>query len=168
MVDVLVRRRRLRCRRYERERERVEAKRRPSTLLYRTYSSLVLCILYRAVISCFTAFEVFGDVLISWLPFYYEAKIVFIMYLVFHRKAAVTFYRKYLHPTLENYEGKIDQGIDEAAREAQRGTAHVAKLGIKALRSHSATLLHIGQKALESTATLAAKADGEEGEEKKK
>lgn len=96
------------------------------------------------------------------MPFYYEAKIAFIVYLVFHRKAAVNFYRKYLHPTLESYENQIDKGINDAAKEAQRGTAHVAKLGIKALRSHSATLLTMSQKALESTAKLAAKAETEE------
>ena len=61
--------------------------------------------MYWAVISCFTASEVFGDVLVSWLPFYYEAKVAIIIYLVCNRKAAVAFYRKYLHPTLETYEG---------------------------------------------------------------
>ena len=62
-------------------------------------------LMYWAVISCFTASEVFGDVLVSWLPFYYEAKVAIIIYLVCNRKAAVAFYRKYLHPTLETYEG---------------------------------------------------------------
>ena len=41
----------------------------------------------------------------SRLPFYYEAKVVFIIWLVFHKKAAVTLYQRYIHPTLETYEG---------------------------------------------------------------
>jgi hypothetical protein len=35
----------------------------------------------RIVNTCFTIFELLGDVLISWLPLYYEAKIVFIVFL---------------------------------------------------------------------------------------
>ena len=50
----------------------------------------------------------------------------------------------------------IDKKIEDASKEAQRGAAHVGKLGIKALRSHSVTLLQMGQKALVQTATLAA------------
>lgn len=122
-------------------------------------------VVLRAVISCFTAFESFGDVLVSWLPFYYEAKVAFIVYLVYQRKAAVMFYRKFLHPTLETYEDHIDKSIDDATREAQRGAAHVGKLGIKALHRHSSTLLHMGQKALVQTATLAAQAEEEERRE---
>lgn len=93
--------------------------------------------------------------MVSWLPFYYEAKVAIIIYLVCNRKAAVSFYRKYLHPTLETYEDHIDKKIEDASKEAQRGAAHVGKLGIKALRSHSVTLLQMGQKALVQTATLA-------------
>ena len=45
----------------------------------------------------------------------------------------------------------IDKKIEDASKEAQRGAAHVGKLGIKALRSHSVTLLQMGQKALVQT-----------------
>ena len=124
-------------------------------------------LMYWAVISCFTAVEVFGDVLVSWLPFYYEAKVAFIIWLVCNKKAAVTLYQKYLHPALESYEGHIDRGIDDAAREAQRGAVHVGKMGMKVLRSHSVSLLQMGQQALVSTATMAAQADQEEKRAKK-
>ena len=66
-------------------------------------------------------------------------------------KAFLFFYTR-----THNISDHIDKKIEDASKEAQRGAAHVGKLGIKALRSHSVTLLQMGQKALVQTATLAA------------
>jgi hypothetical protein len=62
-------------------------------------------------------------------------------------------FKRLKHTLLSDH---IDKKIEDASKEAQRGAAHVGKLGIKALRSHSVTLLQMGQKALVQTATLAA------------
>ena len=81
----------------------------------------VFCILYRAVISCFTAFEVFGDMICG---FRFAANKNCIHYVLsVSSKAAVTFYRKYLHPTLENYEGKIDQVLMRQQEKSTRNCA---------------------------------------------
>lgn len=43
----------------------------------------VFCWVHRTVNTCFTVVEMFGDLLGSWVPLYYEAKIVFIIFLTF-------------------------------------------------------------------------------------
>ena len=39
------------------------------------------CGVARTVNTCVTLFELFGDVLVSWAPLYYEAKILFVLFL---------------------------------------------------------------------------------------
>ena len=39
------------------------------------------CGVARTVNTCLTLFELFGDVLVSWAPLYYEAKILFVLFL---------------------------------------------------------------------------------------
>lgn len=111
-------------------------------------------LMYWAVMSCFTAFEIFGDKFVSWLPFYYEAKIVFIFWLVLPRfKGAVTLYRKVLQPTLEKYEDDIDKQLDMVNAEAARRGGQLGSMGLEAVRRHSASLLQIGQNAIAAATT---------------
>eukprot|EP00941_MAST-03F_sp_MAST-3F-sp1_P004611 g4611.t1 len=123
-------------------------------------------LMYWAVMSCFTALEIFGDTFVSWLPFYYEAKILFIFWLVLPQfKGAITLYRKVLHPTIQKYEDDIDKHIDNLNTEAIRHGSNVGQLGLAALREHSVSLLQMGQSAI--TAATVATLQSQKGDEVK-
>ena len=55
-------------------------------------------LLPRTVNTCFTIFELLGDVLVSWLPLYYEAKIVFVVFMTIPN-FRVRLRSPLLHPT---------------------------------------------------------------------
>ncbi|CAN0140198.1 unnamed protein product [Hapterophycus canaliculatus] len=71
--------------------------------------------------SVFALVEIFVDFFVSWVPFYYEAKIVLIVWLAMPRyQGASQIYRKLLHPYLDKYEGDIDNGLEEMRAGASR------------------------------------------------
>ena len=52
----------------------------------------------------FSAVEILGDSLLAWLPFYYEAKTLFILWLVLPKyKGAKIIYEKFLDRQLRQY-----------------------------------------------------------------
>ena len=98
--------------------------------LYPAYSSFktiraanvkqyVRWMMYWVVFALFTASEYVTDVFISWLPFYYEVKVLFVIWLssTYTRGASVV-YRKVLHPLLARRERHIDKLIDQKQGEA--------------------------------------------------
>ncbi|RKO84720.1 lysine-specific demethylase 3B, partial [Blyttiomyces helicus] len=67
------------------------------------------------VMGFFTAFEILGDALVFWVPGYYEAKLVFVLWLVNpYSEGSWHIYRLWLQPTLERHERDIDRAIDDA------------------------------------------------------
>lgn len=87
--------------------------------------------MYWIVFATFSALEVFADIFISfWCPFYYELKILFVIYLLTpYTKGASVLYRKvrasrsvldakctmqFIHPLLLKHEEEIDQLLDQA------------------------------------------------------
>ncbi|CAM9331498.1 unnamed protein product [Ectocarpus sp. 4 AP-2014] len=81
---------------------------------------------YWVVMSVFALVEIFVDFFVSWVPFYYEAKIVLIVWLAMPRyQASLTagasqIYRRLLHPYLDKYEDNIDNGLEEMRAGATR------------------------------------------------
>jgi len=65
--------------------------------------------------------EVFADFLLSWIPFYPEIKIGFIIFLGFF-KGARTLYRNVVRPLLIQQEGNIDKQIVDMKLKAQKYT----------------------------------------------
>jgi len=72
--------------------------------------------MYWIVFALFTALEVFTDIFLSfWFPFYYEIKIVLIVWLLSPAtKGSSLLYRKFVHPYLVRREEKIDQIMSAA------------------------------------------------------
>jgi len=69
--------------------------------------------MYWIVFAVFSFLEVFFDVFISWLPFYYELKIGFVLWLCLPAtKGAGIVYRKLVHPQLVKNEVEIDRYIE--------------------------------------------------------
>jgi len=90
---------------------------------YRSYKAIknkevreyVKWMMYWIVFAFFTTAESLADVFISWLPLYYEVKVIFIIWLLSPAtKGSSILYRRFVHPRLLKHEKKIDKYIDKA------------------------------------------------------
>ncbi|XP_031560212.1 receptor expression-enhancing protein 1-like isoform X2 [Actinia tenebrosa] len=72
--------------------------------------------MYWIVFALFTTAELFADLLLGvWFPFYYEIKIVFMIWLLSPTtKGSTILYRKFVHPLLSKHENEIDTYIAQA------------------------------------------------------
>lgn len=75
--------------------------------------------MYWIAFSFFCIAETFADIFISfWFPFYYELKIIFIVWLVSPWfKGATILYRKFIHPSLVKHEEEIDKLLAKIKQE---------------------------------------------------
>jgi len=85
--------------------------------------------MYWIVMAFFTCIETVADVFIAWLPFYYELKILFVLWLLSPAtKGSTILYRKIVHPQLAKRETEIDSYIQKAS---DQGYSAVLSLGSK-------------------------------------
>jgi receptor expression-enhancing protein 1/2/3/4 len=75
--------------------------------------------MYWIVFALITCAEAVADVLISfWFPFYYEIKIILILWLISPwTKGASAIYRNFVHPWLLKHENDIDFYLEQAKTE---------------------------------------------------
>lgn len=106
---------------------------------YRSYKAIknkdvreyVKWMMYWIIFAFFTAAETFADVFLSWLPLYYEIKIVFIIWLLSPAtKGSSILYRKFVHPRLVKHEKTIDQYIAKAQNRSYATLMDVGKKGL--------------------------------------
>jgi receptor expression-enhancing protein 1/2/3/4 len=88
--------------------------------------------MYWIVFALITCAEAVADVLISfWFPFYYEIKILLILWLISPwTKGASAIYRNFVHPWLLKHENDIDFYLEQAKTE---GYNQAVNLGTKSL-----------------------------------
>lgn len=68
--------------------------------------------MYWSVVGCFVGAEYLAEWLVSWLPFYWELKTIFLLFLALPQVQGSTFvYTTYLQPFFAQNESQIDQGI---------------------------------------------------------
>ncbi|XP_052123623.1 uncharacterized protein LOC113205458 isoform X2 [Frankliniella occidentalis] len=86
--------------------------------------------MYWIVFALFTCAETFTDVLLSfWFPFYYEIKIIVVLWLLAPAtKGSSIIYRKFVHPTFTKKEKEIDEAIKNAK---VQGYSTILKLGAR-------------------------------------
>lgn len=111
-------------------------------LLYPAYASFkairtknvkeyVKWMMYWIVFALFSAIETFTDVLLSWLPFYYEVKILFVIWLLLPvTKGSSHLYKRFVHPHFAKKEKEIDQYIDQYSK---KGYTTLLSLGTRGL-----------------------------------
>ncbi|XP_013403581.1 receptor expression-enhancing protein 1 isoform X3 [Lingula anatina] len=109
--------------------------------------------MYWIVFALFTCAETFADIFLSWVPFYYEAKIVFVLWLLSPAtKGSSILYRKFVHPQLTKREQKIDAYIQQASDKGYSAILTVGSKGLSyasnvvvqtALKGHGAVLDHL-------------------------
>jgi len=91
--------------------------------------------MYWVVFAIFISCEHFCDILISWLPFYYETKVLIVIWLSSnYTKGASVIYRRVLHPLLLEKEKVIDNWIEQKQSEGvdyivSKGKQGVAMVG---------------------------------------
>ncbi|XP_050397601.1 receptor expression-enhancing protein 1 isoform X1 [Patella vulgata] len=87
--------------------------------------------MYWIVFALFLCVETFSDVFISWLPFYYEVKIVFVLWLLSPiTKGSSFLFKKFVHPQLAKREKDIDEMIIQASKQ---GYTTLLRLGSKSI-----------------------------------
>jgi len=120
-------------------------------LLYPAYSSFkairaanvkqyMRWMMYWTVFALFQAIEYVADIFVSWLPFYFEFKVLFVIWLLTpYTKGASIIYRKILHPLLTRKESEIDQWIDEKQGETVAKIVNVGKSTVQGVANAALT-----------------------------
>lgn len=113
-------------------------------LLYPAYSSFktirsanvkhyVRWMMYWTVFALFSAAEWVADFWISWLPFYYEIKVLLVIWLMSsYTKGASVIYRRILHPLLSRRELEIDEWIDTRQKQSVNAVIEAGRKGVQA------------------------------------
>jgi len=106
---------------------------------YRSYKAIknknvreyVKWMMYWIIFALFITSETFADIFLSWLPLYYEIKVIFIIWLLSPAtKGSSILYRKFVHPRLVKHEKAIDKYIAEAQKNGYAALMHVGKKGL--------------------------------------
>ncbi|XP_028293200.1 receptor expression-enhancing protein 1 isoform X2 [Gouania willdenowi] len=87
--------------------------------------------MYWIIFALFTTVEVFTDMFLCWVPFYYELKIAFVVWLLSpYTKGSSVLYRKFVHPTLSSKEKDIDEYICQAKDKSYDTLVHYGRKGL--------------------------------------
>ncbi|KAK9738018.1 TB2/DP1, HVA22 family [Popillia japonica] len=90
--------------------------------------------MYWIVFALFTCAETFTDVFLSWFPFYYEIKIILVIWLLSPAtKGSSILYRKFVHPMLSSREQEIDDYISKAKEQSYKQVLDLGSKGVNAL-----------------------------------
>ncbi|XP_032806642.1 receptor expression-enhancing protein 1-like [Petromyzon marinus] len=129
-------------------------------ILYPAYSSYkavrtknvreyVRWMMYWIVFALFTTFETFTDLLLSWIPFYYELKIALVVWLLSpYTKGSSVLYRKFVHPMLSSREQEIDEYIVQAKEKSYETMVRFGRRGLNLAANAAVTAAAKGQGAL--------------------
>ncbi|XP_033119406.1 uncharacterized protein T19C3.4-like [Anneissia japonica] len=98
----------------------------------RNVKEYVKWMMYWIVFAIFSCVETFSDIFAAIIPFYYEAKILFIFWLISPwTKGATYMYRKFIHPTLSKKEKDIDDYIAHASDKGYEAFRKVSQNGLQ-------------------------------------
>ncbi|ENN81353.1 hypothetical protein D910_02976 [Dendroctonus ponderosae] len=90
--------------------------------------------MYWIVFALFTCIETFTDIFLSWFPFYYEIKIILVIWLLSPAtKGSSILYRKFVHPMLITKEKEIDEYISKAKEQSYKQFLDIGQKGVTAL-----------------------------------
>ncbi|CAG5120517.1 unnamed protein product [Candidula unifasciata] len=90
--------------------------------------------MYWIVFALFCAVETFSDVFLSWFPFYYEFKIIFVLWMLSPMTQGSSFlFKKFVHPQLARREKDIDELIEQARRQGYSTFVDLGNRGIRVI-----------------------------------
>lgn len=89
--------------------------------------------MYWIVFALFTTLETFLDIFFSWFPFYYEIKILFILWVLSPAtRGSSLLYKKLVHPMLMAREKEIDELIEKTKQQGYTTFLHLFSTGFEA------------------------------------
>uniref|UniRef100_A0A7S2WB49 HVA22-like protein n=1 Tax=Mucochytrium quahogii TaxID=96639 RepID=A0A7S2WB49_9STRA len=113
----------------------------------------------------FSIAEVFGDTLLSWVPFYYQAKVFILIWLVLpYFNGATTLYEKVIDPYLHRYEKDIDRGVETVKNRSVKVIGNLGRLGLQHIRTQSGELMKLGHQTLLSQMSSDEQGEGKAAE----
>ncbi|CAO1419593.1 unnamed protein product [Diamesa serratosioi] len=99
----------------------------------------VKCMMYWIVFAFFTCIETFTDLFLAWFPFYFEIKVLFVLWLLSPvTKGSSMLYKKFVHPILTRREQEIDEYITQAR---EKGYTTMLELGSKGINYASTVIM---------------------------
>lgn len=103
--------------------------------------------MYWIVYAVWLNVEVIADVILGfWMPFYYEAKVLFMLWLISpYTRGASMLYRKFIHPLMIRHEEEIDAYLDQAKRHGYTALMDIGSRGITYAREIVAVAAFKGQ-----------------------
>jgi receptor expression-enhancing protein 1/2/3/4 len=122
---------------------------------YRSYKAVrtkdvkeyVKWMMYWIVFAIFCFCENIADIIISfWFPFYYELKVIFVLWLLSPwTRGASILYKKWVHPLFMKHEEEIDMFLEQAKSESYRQVVNLGSRGLLCARDIVATAALRGQ-----------------------
>lgn len=99
--------------------------------------------MYWIVFAIFTAAESFTDIFLKWLPFYYELKIITILWLLPSMgNGSPIIYRKCIHPFLKKHETRVDRTLVQLKHKGQDMIFHYASEAVLFLGRSIMNIVH--------------------------
>lgn len=96
---------------------------------HRVTGDVTQWLIYWVVYSFFSIIEVFVDVLLYWIPFYYAFKIAFLLWAMLPQTRGAKFlYDSFLKDFLKSNESKIDSALKDAKSSAGKVSAEAKKV----------------------------------------
>lgn len=106
--------------------------------------------MYWIVFALFSCTETFTDIFLSWFPFYYEIKVIIVLWLLSPAtKGSSTLYRKFVHPMLTRREQEIDEYISQAK---EKGYSAVLQYGSKGVNYATSVIMQTALKTIDGIA----------------
>ncbi|KAH7731774.1 receptor expression-enhancing protein 1 [Aphelenchoides avenae] len=103
--------------------------------------------MYWIVFALYCFAESIADIIISfWFPFYYELKVIFVLWLLSPwTRGASILYKKWIHPLFMKHEEDIDAFLEQAKSESYRQVVNLGSRGLMCARDIVATAALRGQ-----------------------
>ncbi|MBN3305580.1 REEP1 protein, partial [Amia calva] len=96
--------------------------------------------MYWIIFALFTTAETITDIFLCWIPFYYELKIAFVVWLLSpYTKGSSVLYRKFVHPTLSSKEKEIDDYLCQAKDKSYDALVHFGRKGLNVAATAAVT-----------------------------
>ena len=93
---------------------------------------------YWVVYAVFGIVEFFSDILLSWFPFYWLFKCLFLMYCAVPASwnGSLVIYKRVIRPYFLKYEGQLDEIAEEVREKAKKYVDLSAEKGLRPIHNH--------------------------------
>ncbi|KAF9348104.1 hypothetical protein BGX26_000443 [Mortierella sp. AD094] len=115
----------------------------------RNSTRLTAWLMYWTVMGLFTLVELFLDTFIFWFPFYYEIKLVFVLWMILPQtQGSIYLYQAFVDPYLAQHENDIDKALKDMQKQAMAMGMQYIKQAIQLIQN---LVLDLYKKSLNQT-----------------